>query len=106
MVSGMLIAQCESSGSTAPYFANTIASGNVVQAHTNLTEIKLAAELLWRVDIPPEKVVMGVGFYGRSFQLADPSCDKPGCKFKGTAEPGACTKTGGILAYFGLSLCK
>lgn len=74
--------------------------GAIVQGHTNLTEIKLAVDLLWRVNIPPAKVVMGFGFYGRSFTLADPSCSKPGCAFSGASNPGPCTATGGILAYY------
>lgn len=74
--------------------------GSIVQAHTNLTEIKLAADLFWRVNIPPEKIVMGFGFYGRSFTLADKSCTKPGCPFKGASSPGPCSNTGGILAYY------
>lgn len=40
--------------------------GSIVNAHTNLTEITLAMDLLWRNDIDPAKVVMGLGFYGRS----------------------------------------
>lgn len=40
--------------------------GNIVQAHTNLTEINLALQLLWRNNIDPAKVNMGLGFYGRS----------------------------------------
>jgi chitinase len=39
--------------------------GSIVQGHTNLTEIKLAAELFWRVGVPPAKIMMGFGFYGR-----------------------------------------
>jgi len=39
--------------------------GSIVQGHTNLTEIKLAAELFWRVNIPPAKIVLGFGFYER-----------------------------------------
>lgn len=74
--------------------------GSVVQAHTNLTEIKLAADLFWRVNIPPSKLVMGFGFYGRSFTLADTSCTTPGCPFKGASNPGPCSNTGGILAYY------
>jgi GH18 family chitinase len=35
-------------------------------AHTNLTEIQLGLELLWRNNINPARVVMGLGFYGRS----------------------------------------
>ncbi|PYI36129.1 hypothetical protein BP00DRAFT_432538 [Aspergillus indologenus CBS 114.80] len=74
--------------------------GSIVQAHTNLTEIKLAADLFWRVNIPPEKLVMGFGFYGRSFTLADKSCTTPGCPFKGASSPGPCSDTGGILAHY------
>lgn len=62
--------------------------GSQVLAHTNLTEIKLALDLLWRNNVKPDKVNLGLGFYGRSFQLADPSCSAPGCRFLGGAAPG------------------
>lgn len=71
-----------------------------MQGHTNLTEIKLAAELLWRIGIKPEQIVMGFGFYGRSFELADPSCSTPGCQFSGGARAGPCSATSGILMYY------
>lgn len=74
--------------------------GSIVQGHTNLTEIKLAAELFWRVNVPPSKIVMGFGFYGRSFTLSDPSCNTPGCPFSGASNPGPCTGTAGILGYY------
>ncbi|KAI0436524.1 carbohydrate-binding module family 18 [Xylaria telfairii] len=74
--------------------------GNNVLAHTNITEIKLALDLLWRNEIPASKINLGLGFYGRSFQLSDPSCTKPGCQFKGGASPGPCTANSGTLAYF------
>ena len=74
--------------------------GSIVQGHTNLTEIKLAAELFWRVNIPPAKIVMGFGFYGRSFTLSSPSCSTPGCAFSGASSPGPCSATGGILSYY------
>lgn len=73
--------------------------GNNVLAHTNLTEIKMAFDLFWRNDVPPNKLNIGFGFYGRSFQLSDPSCYKPGCKFKGGASPGPCSKNSGTLTY-------
>ncbi|KAI1505939.1 hypothetical protein F5X99DRAFT_404485 [Biscogniauxia marginata] len=73
--------------------------GNNVLAHTNLTEIKMAFELFWRNKVPPKKLNIGFGFYGRSFQLSDPSCHKPGCKFKGGASPGPCSKNSGTLTY-------
>jgi len=64
-----------------------------------LTEIKLALDLFWRNDIKPEKLNLGLGFYGRSFQLSDPSCYRPGCNFKGGASPGPCSDNSGTLTY-------
>ena len=64
-----------------------------------MTEIKEALDLLWRNDVPAKKLNLGLGFYGRSFQLADPGCSKPGCNFKAGASPGSCTKNSGTLSY-------
>jgi chitinase len=75
-------------------------SGSIVQGHTNLTEIKLALELFWRADVAPREVSLGFGFYGRSFELADPSCSTPGCQFSGGARPGPCSDQSGILMYY------
>jgi chitinase len=47
--------------------------GAVINAHTNLTEIDQALQLLWRNDIDPSKVNLGLAFYGRS-KLKPPSC--------------------------------
>lgn len=77
--------------------------GNRVLAHTNLTEIDLALDLLWRNEVKPEKVVLGMGFYGRSFKLSDPTCWKPGCRFSGPGDEGECTKSAGILSFKGIS---
>lgn len=63
--------------------------GSHVLAHTNLTEINLAFDLFWRNNVPANKLNLGLGFYGRSFQLSDPSCYQPGCNFKGGGAPGA-----------------
>ncbi|RAH72534.1 glycoside hydrolase family 18 protein [Aspergillus aculeatinus CBS 121060] len=78
--------------------SNPISS--IVQGHTNLTEIKTAVELFWRVDVPPGMLVLGFGFYGRSFTLADLSCTTPGCPFSGASDAGPCSDTGGMLAYY------
>ncbi|KAI9870825.1 MAG: hypothetical protein M1830_003764 [Pleopsidium flavum] len=77
---------------TNPYTSKTVAP------HTNLTEIDQGLSLLWRNGISPSKVVMGLGFYGRSFSLSDPSCNVPGCRFSGGGDPGNCTRTSGILS--------
>jgi hypothetical protein len=57
----------------------------------------LGLQLLWRAGVAPENVVLGLGFYGRSFTLSDPSCNKPGCPFSGGAKAGKCSKTSGVL---------
>ncbi|KAI5305674.1 hypothetical protein KEM56_003678 [Ascosphaera pollenicola] len=79
--------------STDPYI------GSIVNAHTNLTEISQTLDLLWRNDIPSDKAVMGIGFYGRSFTLADPNCDHAGCPFAGGGNPGKCSDSPGTLMY-------
>ncbi|PMD63730.1 glycoside hydrolase family 18 protein, partial [Hyaloscypha bicolor E] len=73
--------------------------GAVALAHTNLTEINQTMDLLWRNNINPARVNMGIGFYGRSFTMSDPSCLKAGCPFSGGGNPGPCTASAGILSY-------
>ena len=74
--------------------------GSNLYAHTNLTKIKEAMNLFWRIGVPPEKVVFGVNFYGRSFTLEDPSCTGPGCPFGEQSHAGPCTGEGGNFGYF------
>lgn len=47
----------------------------------------------------PGKVVLGLGFSGRSFTLFNPTCRTPGCLFSGGGNAGSCSKAIGILAY-------
>lgn len=56
----------------------------------NMTEIKDALQLLWRNNVPAEKVNLGLAFYGRSYTLVDPSCNTPGCEFKDPGLPFSC----------------
>ncbi|KAJ5608926.1 glycoside hydrolase family 18 protein [Penicillium herquei] len=79
--------------STDPYI------GSVINAHTNLTEITQTLDLMWRNSIDPSKVVMGMGFYGRSFTLSDPTCTTAGCPFSGGGNPGECSASAGTLMY-------
>jgi chitinase len=73
--------------------------GPYVYAHTNLTEIDLALDLFWRNGIDGSRINLGLGFYGRSFKLTDPSCIRPGCHFSGPADEGPCTKSAGVLSF-------
>lgn len=70
----------------------------MVNPHTNLTEISAGLDLLWRNKIPASKVVLGLGFYGRSFTLSNPACNTPGCPFSGGGKAGECTGQSGILS--------
>ena len=71
--------------------------GAFLNAHTNLTEITNSMDLLWRNDIPPEMVTLGMAFYGRAFTVADTSCTEPGCVFESGANAGECSDEVGIL---------
>ncbi|KAK3390167.1 glycosyl hydrolases family 18 protein-like protein [Podospora didyma] len=73
--------------------------GSNIFAHSNLTEIKDAMNLLWRNNVPANKVNLGLGFYGRSFTLTNPQCNTPGCGFRGGADPGPCSANSGTLTY-------
>ncbi|RAK95648.1 glycoside hydrolase family 18 protein [Aspergillus ibericus CBS 121593] len=77
--------------STDPYI------GPYVYAHTNLTEIDQTMNLFWRNSISPSKINLGLGFYGRSFTLSDPSCTKAGCPFSSGGNPGKCSASSGTL---------
>lgn len=71
--------------------------GPYLNAHTNLTEIQDAMDLLWRNNIDSKKVVMGTGFYGRAFTATSTSCLEPGCTFESAGNKGVCSRENGIL---------
>lgn len=75
--------------------------GPYIAPHTNITEIDAALDLMWRAGVDSTKVVLGQGWYGRSFTLVDPSCNLPNgiCQFSGGADAGPCSKASGILDY-------
>lgn len=73
--------------------------GSFVYSHTNLTEIEAALNLFWRNNVPANKVNLGLGFYGRSYTLQDPSCTLPGCPFTSGGVAGSCSGQSGILSY-------
>ncbi|KFA70057.1 hypothetical protein S40285_09374 [Stachybotrys chlorohalonatus IBT 40285] len=74
-------------------------TGPWLNSHTNLTEIQMALDLLWRNDIDPDKVVMGMSFYSRSFTLASPQCTQPGCRVVSGGNAGRCSGTTGVLLH-------
>ena len=74
-------------------------TGPYAYSHTNLTKIQDGLDLLWRNDISPDKVVMGMAYYSRSFTLVDPSCNEPGCPVASAGTPGRCSHTTGVLLH-------
>jgi hypothetical protein len=62
-----------------------------------------ALTMITKAGVPSNKVLVGVSSYGRSFQMADPSCTGPTCLYTGDnttsyARKGRCTQTSGYLA--------
>lgn len=72
-------------------------AGPYLNAHTNLTEIGDALDLLWRNDIPSDKVSMGLAFYGRGFTANSPTCLTPGCTYGSGSASRQCSHEVGIL---------
>jgi chitinase len=82
--------------------------------HNNWEEVEGALTMIMRAGVKSDKVLLGIGYYGRSFKLADKSCTKmreceyqdPGPlipeddNYTNLAKPGRCTKSGGTLALF------
>ncbi|OJJ66497.1 hypothetical protein ASPBRDRAFT_59613 [Aspergillus brasiliensis CBS 101740] len=75
-------------------------TGPYIRPHTNLTEIEEGLDLLWMAGVEPSKVVLGLGWYGRSFTLQDSSCTSPNgvCQFTRGGNPGSCTNSAGTLS--------
>ncbi|KAK6193541.1 hypothetical protein LQW54_012346 [Pestalotiopsis sp. IQ-011] len=74
-------------------------TGPYANAHTNLTEIQDALDLLWRNDIDPQKITLGMSYYSRSFTLVDSACNVPGCLVTSGGNAGECSETTGVLLH-------
>ncbi|XP_021952748.1 endochitinase [Folsomia candida] len=73
----------------------------LARPHSGIREMEESLQLFRKGGVPPEKLVFGLGFYGRSYTLTQPECGKgSGCEFNGPGEAGACTAGAGTLAYF------
>ncbi|EFA82960.1 glycosyl hydrolase [Heterostelium album PN500] len=74
-------------------------TGPYLRSHVNWTETVDALAMITNAGVPSNKVLMGLGSYGRSFQQVDPGCSAPTCQFTANgASPGKCTATRGYLA--------
>ncbi|EDW09710.2 uncharacterized protein Dmoj_GI18891 [Drosophila mojavensis] len=48
---------------------------------------------------PAEKLILGIGFYGHSYQMADSSQNQPGAPCRGPGEAGPYTRERGFMGY-------
>ncbi|KAE8419746.1 glycoside hydrolase superfamily [Aspergillus pseudocaelatus] len=67
--------------------------------HTNLTDVSKGVDNYLQAGVAPNKLVLGIAFYGRSVQLASGRCTQPGCPYIGPGAEGRCVKTAGYLSY-------
>ncbi|ELU38710.1 killer toxin alpha/beta [Rhizoctonia solani AG-1 IA] len=70
-----------------------------VLPHTAIPEVNQAVNMMLKAGVRMGKINLGIGvtsFYGRSFTLANPSCNVGGCPMSGPGTPGPCTKGEGL----------
>ncbi|KAJ2757050.1 hypothetical protein GGI19_000346 [Coemansia pectinata] len=60
-------------------------TGNFLKCHADWTETYLALALITKAGVPSNKLLFGLGAYGRSFQQVDPNCSDASCRFTGPA---------------------
>lgn len=70
-----------------------------VLPHTSFVEVNTAVNMLLKAGVRLNKINLGIGFYGRTFTLADPSCKVGGCPMSGPGTQGPCTQADGFLSY-------
>lgn len=59
-----------------------------------------------RHGMAPEKLVLGVPLFGRSYTLARIALPTPGAQITGWGDEGPYTQTKGLLAYFEVKLAN
>lgn len=74
-------------------------TGPWANSHTNLTEIQKGLDLLWRNDIDPKKITIGMSYYSRTFTLTDSGCSTPGCRISSAGAAGRCSGTAGVMLH-------
>lgn len=76
-------------------------SGSCLRSHVNRTETLNSLSMITKAGVPASKILVGIGTYGRSFQMSLPGCDGPMCTYTGPAsgaKPGLCTQTAGYIS--------
>ncbi|KAJ2562260.1 hypothetical protein IW140_006453, partial [Coemansia sp. RSA 1813] len=58
-------------------------TGPYLRSHVNLTETIDSLVMITKAGVPSNKILVGIGSYGRSFRQTDPNCSEPTCTFTG-----------------------
>lgn len=70
-----------------------------VGAHSDMRVIENTIDYMLREGTPSDKIVIGLGTYGRIYTLSDPACRDIGCPFSHAAS-GGCAGADGFMPYF------
>ncbi|KAF4951437.1 hypothetical protein FSARC_12920 [Fusarium sarcochroum] len=77
---------------------------NKLNAHTNLTEIADAVDLLWRSGVPSSNVNLGLAFYSRTLTASSSDCIHKGCPFDSAGQSWGCSGELGLLSNADINL--
>jgi chitinase len=69
----------------------------IAEPHTNLSDIQQSLQLVWNAGVSPEKVILGLADYGKTYTLSGGSCTNPGCAATGPGLAGPCSNEAGSL---------
>jgi GH18 family chitinase len=72
--------------------------GAFVRSQSSIIDIGSDLLPLWFDSLDPNKVNLGIPYYGRGYTLSDPSCTTVGCPYLGDSLPGPCTESAGLLS--------
>lgn len=75
-----------------------LSADSKVSPHSDIREIAKAAAALWKAQVDPKKVNLGLSKAGRGYTLSDSKCAHFNCKVSGPSKPGPCTNEAGLLA--------
>jgi hypothetical protein len=72
---------------------------SLVGSHSDMRVIENAIDYMIQEGTPSNKIVIGLGAYGRIYTLSDPACRDVCCPFSGAAS-GDCAGADGFMPYF------
>lgn len=78
--------------------ATVDALGAVVRGQTDIREIENDTLPLWFDGLNPQKINLGLAYYGRGYTLLNSSCNTTGCYFINGSKPAPCTNLLGVMS--------